>query len=480
MARSQQPSAIGSGLSIRVRLTLWYGMALALVLVTFAGVLYSVMARELREQVDQSLATAAETAIRSIEQTRATPSSQFEDLAAQFPELAVMDKFFQIFSPTGGVTIQSPHLKPHNELLSRAALDAALAGQTIYQSVRFSDESPMRLFAVPVFDEAEHLVHIVQVGTTLQPVETMLQRLLLLLLILLPVALVVSLAAGWFLAGWALAPVGGITQAARRIAEGDLGQRLAVPPVRDELGTLAATFNEMIARLDASFHEIRRFSADASHELRTPLTVMKGETELALRRARPAEDYKLVLESNLEEIDRLTRIVDELLFLSRADLGEVKMATLPVRFDDLVRDVQQQAAVLGQERGIQIVLGWLMPVTILGDELRLRELLLNLVDNAVKYSKPGGRVDVGLVTDGSQVRLTVSDQGIGIEPDALPHLFDRFYRSAGARTHAKQGTGLGLAICKWIVESHKGRIDVQSRPGEGAQVTVTLPLAIEN
>ncbi|MFM7841077.1 MAG: sensor histidine kinase N-terminal domain-containing protein, partial [Nitrospira sp.] len=192
-------------------------MALALVLVTFAGVLYSVMARELREQVDQSLATAAETAIRSIEQTRATPSSQFEDLAAQFPELAVMDKFFQIFSPTGGVTIQSPHLKPHNELLSRAALDAALAGQTIYQSVRFSDESPMRLFAVPVFDEAEHLVHIVQVGTTLQPVETMLQRLLLLLLILLPVALVVSLAAGWFLAGWALAPVGGITQAARRI-----------------------------------------------------------------------------------------------------------------------------------------------------------------------------------------------------------------------------------------------------------------------
>ncbi|MFM7840821.1 MAG: ATP-binding protein, partial [Nitrospira sp.] len=260
----------------------------------------------------------------------------------------------------------------------------------------------------------------------------------------------------------------------------DLGQRLAVPPVRDELGTLAATFNEMIARLDASFHEIRRFSADASHELRTPLTVMKGETELALRRARPAEDYKLVLESNLEEIDRLTRIVDELLFLSRADLGEVKMATLPVRFDDLVRDVQQQAAVLGQERGIQIVLGWLMPVTILGDELRLRELLLNLVDNAVKYSKPGGRVDVGLVTDGSQVRLSVSDQGIGIEPDALPHLFDRFYRSAGARTYAKQGTGLGLAICKWIVESHKGRIDVQSRPGEGAQVTVTLPLAIEN
>jgi heavy metal sensor kinase len=317
----------------------------------------------------------------------------------------------------------------------------------------------------------------VQVGTTLQPVEAMLQRLLMLLFVLLPVALAVSLGAGWLMAGRALKPVGAITEAAQRIAGGDLSRRLDVPPARDELGTLAATFNEMIAKLDASFQEVRRFSADASHELRTPLTVMKGETELALRRARPVEDYKLVLESNLEEIDRLTRIVDELLFLSRADLGEVKMAALPVRLDELVRDVQQQAAVLGQERSVQVVLGSLMPATILGDELRLRELLLNLVDNAVKYSKQGGRVDVGLITDGGQVRLTVSDQGIGIEPDALPRLFDRFYRTAGARAHARQGTGLGLAICKWIAESHKGRIEVQSRVNEGARVTVTLPLA---
>jgi heavy metal sensor kinase len=464
---------------LRVRLTIWYGTALALVLITFAGVLYAVMARGLREQVDQSLAAVAETAARSIEQTRANPFSKFEDLAAQFPELAVVDKFFQIFSPAGAVTIQSPHIRPRDVPLSRLALEAALAGRTIYQSVRFADESPMRLFAVPVFEEGR-LVHIVQVGTTLQPVEAMLQRLLLLLFILLPIALAASLAAGWWLAGQALKPVGAITEAAQRIAAGDLSGRLVVPSARDELGTLAVTFNEMIAKLDASFQEIRRFSADASHELRTPLTVMKGETELALRRARPVEDYKLVLESNLEEIDRLTRIVDELLFLSRADLGEVKMAALPVRLDELVRDVQQQAGVLGQERGIQIALGSLMSATILGDELRLRELLINLVDNAVKYSKPGGRVDVGLVTDGGQVRLTVADQGIGIEPEALPRLFDRFYRTSGARAHAKQGTGLGLSICKWVAESHKGGIEVQSRLGEGSRFTVTLPLTIED
>jgi signal transduction histidine kinase len=192
------------------------------------------------------------------------------------------------------------------------------------------------------------------------------------------------------------------------------------------------------------------------------------------------EDYTSVLESNLEEIDRLTRIVDELLFLSRADLGEVAMASLPVRLDELLQEVQKQASVLGQERNVQVVPGSLTPATILGDELRLRELLLNLVDNAVKYSKPGGKVELNLMTGGGQARLSVSDQGIGISPEDQARIFDRFYRTGEARAHAKQGTGLGLAICKWIAEAHKGRIEVQSRLNEGSRFTVILPLTIED
>jgi heavy metal sensor kinase len=466
-------------MTLRVRLTLWYGTALALVLATFAGVLYAEMARELREQVDQSLADAAAAAVRSIEQTQANPFAQFEDLAAQFPELAVVDKFFQIFSPAGAITIQSPHIRRQDIPLSRTALEAALQGRSVFQSVRFAGESPLRLVTAPI-RAGGRLIHIVQVGTSLQPVEEALRRLLLVLAVMMPVALAVSLAAGWFLAGWALRPVGDITQAARRIAEGDLGQRLAAPPAADEIGTLAATFNEMIARLDGSFQQVRRFSADASHELRTPLTVMKGETELALRRPRAAEDYRLALESNLEEIDRLTRIVDELLFLSRADLGEVRMAALPVRLDELLRDVHKQASVLGQDRNVQVALGPPAAATVLGDELRLRELLLNLVDNAVKYSRPGGRVEIGLAAEDGQARLSVSDRGIGIPPEALTRIFDRFYRTGEARAHARQGTGLGLAICKWIAESHKGRIDVHSRPGEGSRFTVVLPLTVED
>jgi heavy metal sensor kinase len=463
-------------LSLRVRLTLWYGTALGLILIVFAFVLYGVMARGLKDQVDRSLEEAAAAAVRALEQRGVGPFLPFDDLAAEFPELAVLDKFFQIFSPAGKITIQSPNIGRRDIPLSRTALEAALNGQATLESARFRGESPIRLVSVPI-RRGGALVNIVQVGTSLQAVEESLRRLLVILLVTMPVALILALAGGWFLAGRALRPVDAITLAARRIAAGDLTQRLTAPRSPDEIGRLASTFNDMIARLDASFKEVRRFSADASHELRTPLTVMKGETELALRRPRPAEDYRLVLESNLEEIDRLTQIVDELLFLSRADLGQVTMESLPVRLDALVKDIQQQASVLGQEQGMEIVARTVESSTVLGDELRLRELLLNLVDNAVKYSRPGGKVELTLLREGNTARLSVADHGIGIPPEALPRIFDRFFRADGARAHAPQGTGLGLAICKWIAEAHHGRIEVQSAVGEGSRFTVVLPVA---
>jgi signal transduction histidine kinase len=183
------------------------------------------------------------------------------------------------------------------------------------------------------------------------------------------------------------------------------------------------------------------------------------------------------MESNLEEIDRMTRIVDELLFLSRADMGEVKMEHLPVPLDSLIEDVHRQALLLGQERDIRVVLRATAPAVVSGDELRLRELFLNLLDNAVKYSRPGGTVDIVLTIEQGRARVSVTDHGIGIAQEDQPQIFDRFYRTDGARAHTKKGTGLGLAICAWIAESHSGQIDVQSKVGEGSTFTVTLPLA---
>jgi heavy metal sensor kinase len=461
---------------LRVRLTLWYGCALAMVLITFSVVLYVITARNLRDDVDQSLEETATAAVRSLQERGFLPLIDEEELLSQFPELARIDKFFQIFSPSGTITIRSPNIRQHEVPLSRTALEATFNGQTILESAKYPHEPPLRLISVPIIHRG-NLLYIVQVGTSMESIEDTLRRFLILLIVAMPIALAVSLAAGWFLAGRALRPVDAITLAAQRIAAGDLSQRLTMPTSPDEIGRLAGTFNNMIGRLDASFRQIRQFTSDASHELRTPLTVMKGETELVLRRPRALEDYQSVLESNLEEIDRMTRIVEELLFLSRADMGEVRMESMPVPLKVLVEDIHRQATVLGQDRNIEVVLGAVMPALVQGDELRLRELLLNLVENAVKYSYPGGKVEIGLVTAGQEAILSVTDQGIGIAPGDHAKIFDRFYRTDDARAHTKKGTGLGLAICALIAEAHKGRINVKSSVGQGSTFTVRLPLA---
>ncbi|MGB0910779.1 MAG: heavy metal sensor histidine kinase [Nitrospirales bacterium] len=462
--------------SIRVRLTLWYGTALALILILFAGTIYFVMARALRDQVDVSLEEASSAAIRTLGEHRFGPFLIFEDLSQNFPELALLDKFFQIFGPAGQVTIQSANIQSREIPLSKTAFQASLKGNATFESVRFDEGVPFRLLSVPIM-HTERLVSILRVGISLYPTDKMLQRLLLALVIASPIAIIVSLLGGWFLAGRALKPVNVITRAAQRIADGDFTQRITSPRSSDEIGRLASVFNHMIARLEISFRQIRQFSADASHELRTPLTITKGETELALRRPRQAEDYRQVLESNLEEIDRMSRIVDELLFLSRADLGEIKMTMTRIQLDELVREIQLQAIVLGQDQKVETVLGSIDPIVIQGDDLRLRELLLNLVDNAIKYSHPNTHVELSLVQVGSQAELKVCDHGIGVTSLEQQRIFDRFYRTDMARAHASKGTGLGLAICKWIVDVHHGTIHVDSIPDERTCFTVLLPLA---
>ncbi|MFB3145895.1 MAG: sensor histidine kinase [Nitrospirales bacterium] len=463
-----------SNTSIRVRLTIWYGCGLALIMILFASALYLVMSRALEDQIDHSLEDAAIAAARSLEEHRFGPFLLLDDLAQAFPELALLDKFFQIFGPQGQITLQSANISTRNIPLSESAMQAALKGEATYESVRLQGEISIRLLSYPI-RHGETLVNVLRVGTSLRPVEEMLNRLVFVLLIGSPLAVIVSMLGGWFLAGRALRPVDTITLAAQRIAAGDLTQRIHTTSA-DEIGRLASTFNDMIARLEASIRQIRQFSADASHELRTPLTITKGETELALRKERTPEVYREVLESNLEEIDRMSRIVDELLFLSRADLGEIKIAKEPVQLDQLVQEIQHQAIVLGKDREVETVLGTLEPTEVFGDEWRLRELLLNIIDNAIKYSQEKGTVEIGLEHINGMAKISVQDNGIGISPDEQKLVFDRFFRSDTARAHAQKGTGLGLAICKWIAETHQGQIQVESTPGQGSRFTIFLPL----
>jgi len=287
--------------------------------------------------------------------------------------------------------------------------------------------------------------------------------------------LLISAAGGWILSGRALKPIDDITQRARRITANDLSQRLDVKQ-EDELGRMAATFDDMIARLEEAFERQKRFASDASHELRTPLTVMRSEVGLALTRPRSAEEYRETLVSMDEEVSRLSTIVSDLLTLTHIDVDPAGIQHKPVALDDLLRELIARVNVIAAERDIAMRAESLAPVMVTGDPTRLRQLFTNLLDNAVNYTPDSGRVTVTLDRTGEGARARVADTGIGIASQDLPRIFERFYRADAARVQNTEGTGLGLAISRSVVQAHHGHIDVVSQPGKGTTVTVTLPI----
>ena len=289
-----------------------------------------------------------------------------------------------------------------------------------------------------------------------------------------PITLVLATFGGVFFARHALSPVDNVTRLARRISAEDLGQRLDLQLPDDEVGRLARTFDEMIARLDEAFRRQREFTADASHELRTPLTIIKGQIDVSLQREREPEVYRQVLSTVNEEVDRLIRLAGSLLTLTRADAGQIPLTLKPVSVSDLVAGTLEQVRPLASQREIELQLLADTDVTIRADEDLLLQLLLNLLDNAIKYTPAGGQVTAGWSLDGDQVALWVRDTGPGIPEEHLSHLFDRFYRVDKSRSRAEGGVGLGLAISRWIAEAHAGSLSVESEQGAGSTFTVRL------
>jgi heavy metal sensor kinase len=283
----------------------------------------------------------------------------------------------------------------------------------------------------------------------------------------------------YWLAGRSFAPIQRLAETARKIKAGDLHQRVPVSPVRDEVQYLALTLNEMLDSLDQSFSRQRRFVADASHELRTPVAVIRNKAEVALLRPRSPDDYCTVLHSIHAETERLSHLISDLLALARGDEGQARFEREAVHLDQLVESVAGNAEGLANARGIRMTVQASQPVTLVGDEARLIQVLMNLLDNAIRYTNPGGEVQVKLQASGATAQLVVRDTGIGVAPEHLPHLFERFYRADAARQRTGgSGTGLGLSIVEWIVRNHAGSVVVQSQVGHGSCFTVTLPLAL--
>jgi signal transduction histidine kinase len=291
-------------------------------------------------------------------------------------------------------------------------------------------------------------------------------------------ALLLALGGGWWLTRKVLAPVADLTEAAGRINEQNLNQQLPRTGNGDELDRLTQVFNAMTARLDDSFQRVRQFTLHASHELKTPLTVIRSELESALHDERNgAPPQSALLLSEIDEIDRLARIVDGLTLLTKADAGQVALHREPIQFDDLVRECFADANILAHPSGIRVTLPQCEPACILGDRHRLRQLLLNLTDNAVKYNRPGGDVTISLACAVLAIELRITNTGPGLPADLQSRVFERFFRGDASHNRAVEGCGLGLSIAEWIVNAHGGTIQFASQPNQLTTVTVRLPLA---
>mgnify|MGYP000347782281 FL=1 len=461
--------------TIRFKLTLWYVILLGITVTAFSVFLYITLAKGLQESLDNKLRTTAEIIAASLRHPLGPGPSlaDAERIMREHFGLKPMGRFVQVLDEAGR---RSTNLRNVDIPVSIHTLERAAKGEAVFETVRLRDGSRLRLVTVPIL-EGGRMLGIVQVGSPLEGIEEALDQLLLILLVAVPLVLVVASLGGSFLANKALRPVDEITRTAQRIGSGDLSQRISLEGrLDDEIGRLVSTFNEMIGRLESSFLQIKRFTADASHELKTPLTVLKGEIEVGLKRQRRPEEYRRVLASCLEEVDRMSRIVDDLLTLARADMGALQLQKERVDLGEVAEDVWRSLGRMAEEKGLHFTFQRDGEVAVWGDKDRLRQLLVNLVDNALKYTPPGGEVRLRVERDDTLALLTIQDTGEGIPPEDQERVFERFYRVDKARSRQRGGTGLGLSICKWIAEAHGGKISLESEVGKGSTFVVQLPL----
>jgi heavy metal sensor kinase len=454
-------------LSIRWKLALWYGGVLAVVLTVFSAAVFLTMRHQLLRRIDQGLAEELADVLSEIQRADDT-TSLHEWLVRRFAQHEGFD--FQITRPGGERFFVNPRLADRS--LPIPDPEPASASPH-YESVTLGSAGRWRVVMVQVPGPDGPLT--VQVARSLAAYDQESTELLSTFLLVGPLTLLVTVAGGYFLARRVLAPVHHMTQAANQIRADRLSQRIVVDNPDDELGALARTLNGMLDRLERSFAEMQRFTADAAHELRTPLAVIRNEAEVALRMPRTSEEYSHVLENLLEETNRLSDMADQLLFLCRQDAGLHPTVREVVALDALLREVVGNMQLVAEEKGVALSLEDNPPCQLLGDGRQLRRVFYNLLDNALKYTGRGGRVTVRSRQAEGAVVVTVRDTGVGIPAEHLPRIFDRFYRADPSRMRDGSGVGLGLSICQSIVRALGGSITVESIVAKGTTVRVMLP-----
>jgi two-component system heavy metal sensor histidine kinase CusS len=452
-------------LSIRYRLTLWNTLALAVVLCGFSGLVYFMLAHALYKGIDRSLLAE----FQELENDPYLAKEPEKRLRYWIDELKEHENIYcVVYDADGRVRLRTPQLAADH-----VPAMPALQERFGFLDVTLSGIGRQRLLSSRLQLGKEALT--VVLLTPVEEADRALLQLVMVLAVAGPVALVVAGGLGYCLARKGLAPVEQLHRMTQEITVERLDRRLPVANADDELGRLTQTINAMIGRLERSFAEIRRFTADASHELRTPLTAIRTETEVALRRELSTSEYQHLLGSILEECDRLTRLTDQLLTLSREDAGSAHQTRAPVDLTDLVSEVVETMRPSAEVKSLHVEINGNGPIRIRGDEARLRQVFYNLLDNAIKYTPDGGRIEIHLGRHDKMALVTCRDNGIGIPAEHLPRVFDRFYRVDKARSRDQGGTGLGLSIARSIVVAHGGQIEIASADGEGTICTVLLP-----
>jgi signal transduction histidine kinase len=468
-------------MTIRTRLALWYSGLLTLIIVIFSISVITVSRVTLLQTVDQVLATAAQTVISIIDPVP----------VAEFGPADTVEIFFrsQDIFHAPGISVQVWRTRNNGELIE-PLLEHASADMSGFEhaldpsfltthSVHFNSTTisdvPGRVITQPFFTESGELLGVVQIATPLRAIVDANDQLLIITLISAIICILVSIWLGRWLSSYLLRPIATITHAAASVSTTqDLSTRLEWQGANDELGELTRVYNHMMARLEKLFSVQQRFISDVSHELRTPLTTIIGNTELMDRYGMDKES----LEAIQREAERMSRMVNDLLLLTRADSGEMTIDLYPVDLDGIVLEVYEQSLGLAKGRNLQILLDRLEPVRMEGNTDRLRQLLLNLISNAIKFTEDGGRIKLSAYPDGNHAVLEVEDTGIGISKADQERIFDRFFQADAARARRDDlyGAGLGLSIARWIVDIHGGTISIQSEPEKGSRFTIRMPI----
>ncbi|MBB5343759.1 sensor histidine kinase [Tunturibacter empetritectus] len=461
--------------SLRARVTAFYVAMLAMALIFFSIAVYIGVRAYLTKSLERSLNTTA----HSIEADYLAPlevkgPAWFQaEMSESYPP-GISDPFVRIFE-AGKVLYDSGDMRDPPVRISDLPHPTTAEGLNDFHRTHSSTGQPLMVYTVAYTSPNGRLI-LVETGASMEPLQHLLHSLFLILLIATPGILFIAAVGGYMLMARPLRPVVALTEQAEHVGRKQMGERLPIIPSGDELERLSLALNRMIDRLEEALAHNQRFSADASHELRTPLTIIRGELEALLQMpALPAQAMDGI-SSALEEGDRMSRIVHSLMTISRLDAGGERMEMVPVELASIVRVTLEHMSLLAEEKSIALSCQTDERIYVTGDVMRLKQIVVNLVDNAIKYTPTCGAIAVQLFAERQRAVLIVSDTGIGIPAEALPAVFERFYRTDQARSRVSGGTGLGLAIVKAICGSHDGTLSIESVEGKSTTLRVELPL----